>query len=179
MVGRAVARRGSVVVASVVVWRGEVPGGGRTQAARPRGAIAGLADGGGVGDNMWTRDGRGLRQLTTASPWSAGPRGGGDRAAAHRTTALSVTSSVGPLAGRPGPVAVVGMPVGVVVAFGAVALLVHGAVMMVVVVVVTAVLGPAAVPLALLGWEVARLRGGAEVCAQARVCISVSGQGSL
>lgn len=58
-----------------------------------------------------------------------------------------------------------GMPLGVVMAVWAVALLVHGAVMVMVVVVVTAVLGPAAV--ALLRWEVARLRGGAEVCAQA------------
>lgn len=60
-----------------------------------------------------------------------------------------------------------GMPVGVVMAVWAVALLVHGAVMVMVVVVVTTVLGPAAVTLALLRWEVARLRGGAEVCAQA------------
>lgn len=59
------------------------------------------------------------------------------------------------------------MPVGVVVAVRAIALLVHGAVMVMVVMVVTTVLGPAAVPLALLGWKVARLRGGAEVCAQA------------
>ena len=58
------------------------------------------------------------------------------------------------------------MPVGVVVAVGAVTFLVHGAVVMVVVMVVTTVLGPAAVPLTLLGWQVARLRGGAEVCAQ-------------
>lgn len=58
------------------------------------------------------------------------------------------------------------MPVRVVVAVGAVALLVHGAVVMMVVVMVTAVLGPAAVPLALLGWQVTRLRGGAQVCAQ-------------
>lgn len=46
MVGGGVARRGPVVVASVVIWRGEVSGGGRAQAARPRGAVAGLADGG-------------------------------------------------------------------------------------------------------------------------------------
>lgn len=59
------------------------------------------------------------------------------------------------------------MPLGVVMAVWAVALLVHGAVMVMVVVVVTAVLGPAAVALTLLRWEVARLRGGAEVCAQA------------
>lgn len=63
--------------------------------------------------------------------------------------------------------AVLGMPLGVVMAVWAIALLVHGAVMVMVVVVVTAVLGPAAVALALLRWEVARLRGGAEVCAQA------------
>lgn len=60
-----------------------------------------------------------------------------------------------------------GMPVGVVMAVRAVALLVHGAVMVVMVMVVTTVLGPAAVPLTLLGRKVARLRGGAEVCAQA------------
>lgn len=59
------------------------------------------------------------------------------------------------------------MPVGVVRAVRAIALFVHGAVMVMVVMVVTAVLGPAAVPLALLGWKVARLRGSAEVCAQA------------
>lgn len=63
--------------------------------------------------------------------------------------------------------AVVGMPVRIVVSLGAVALLVHGAVMVVVVMVVTTVLGAAAVTLALLWWKVARLRGGAEVCAQA------------
>lgn len=78
-----------------------------------------------------------------------------------------MTPAVRPLAGRPGPVAILGMPVGVVVAFGPVALLVHGAVVVVVVMVVAAVLGPAAVPLALLGRQVARLCGGAEVCAQA------------
>ena len=80
-----------------------------------------------------------------------------------------MAASVGPLAGRPGPVAVVGMPVRVVVPVvpvGTVALLVHGAVVMVVVVVVAAVLGPAAVAVALLGRQVARLRGGAEVRAQ-------------
>lgn len=71
------------------------------------------------------------------------------------------------------------MPVGVVVPVGSVALLVHGAVMVMVVMVVTTVLGPAAVPLALLRWKVARLRGGAKVCAQARVSVSVSGQGAL
>lgn len=80
---------------------------------------------------------------------------------------LSVTSSVRPLAGWPGPVAVVGMPVGVVVAVVAVPLLVHGAVMMVMVMVVTTVLGPATVPLALLGRQITWLCGGAEVCAQA------------
>lgn len=80
---------------------------------------------------------------------------------------LSVTPSIRPLAGGAGPVLVVGMPVRVLVAFRAVPLLVHGAVVMVVVVVVTTVLGPATVPLALLRWQVARLRGGAEVCAQA------------
>lgn len=60
-----------------------------------------------------------------------------------------------------------GMPVGVVMAVRAVAVLVHGAVMVMVVMVVTTVLGPAAVPFTLLGWKVTRLRGGAEVCAQA------------
>ncbi len=80
---------------------------------------------------------------------------------------LSESSSVGPLAGGAGPVAVMGMPVGVVMAVRAVALLVYGAVVVVVVMVVTTVLGPATVPFALLGWEVARLRGGAEVCAEA------------
>lgn len=62
--------------------------------------------------------------------------------------------------------AVLGVPGGVVVSFGAVALLVHGAVVVMVVMVVATVLGPAAVPLALLWRKVARLRGGAEVCAQ-------------
>lgn len=80
---------------------------------------------------------------------------------------LSVTSSVRPLAGWPGPVTVVGMPVGVVVAVVAVPLLVNRAVMMVMVMVVTTVLGPATVPLALLGWQITWLCGGAEVCAQA------------
>lgn len=60
-----------------------------------------------------------------------------------------------------------GMPVGVVMAVGVIALLVHGAVMVMVVMVVATVLGPAAVSLALLGWKVARLRSGAEVCTQA------------
>jgi len=76
-----------MVIASLVVWRGEVSGGGRAQSARTRGAVAGLADGGGVG-YMWTGDSWCLGQLATASPRSAGPRGRGDRAAAHRTTAL-------------------------------------------------------------------------------------------
>lgn len=87
VVGRGVAWRGSVVVASVMVWRGEVSWRGWTQATWPWGAIARLADRGGVGD-MWAWDCRGLRQLAAASPWSAGPRGRGNRAAAHRTTAL-------------------------------------------------------------------------------------------
>lgn len=73
----------------------------------------------------------------------------------------------GPLAGRAGPVTVMGVPVGVVVAVRAVAVLVHGAVMVMVVMVMTAVLSPTAVPFTLLGWKVARLRGGAEVCTQA------------
>ncbi len=47
-----------------------------------------------------------------------------------------------------------GMPVGVVMAVRAIALLVYRAVMVMVVMVVTTVLGPATVPLALLGWEV-------------------------
>ena len=79
---------------------------------------------------------------------------------------LSVSTSIRPVAGRAGPVAVVGVPVGVIVSVRAVALLVHGAVVVMVVMVVTTVLGPAAVPLALLGRKVARLRGRAEVCAQ-------------
>lgn len=56
------------------------------------------------------------------------------------------------------------MPVGVVMALGPVAVLVHGTVVMVVV--VAPVLGPASVPLPLFGWKVARLSGGAKVCAQ-------------
>lgn len=65
-----------------------------------------------------------------------------------------MTSPVRPLAGRPGPVTVVGMPVGEVVAVVAVPLLVHRSVMMVMVMVVTTVLGPATVPLALLRWQI-------------------------
>lgn len=52
------------------------------ESTRPRGTVAGLSDCRGVGD-MWTRDSRGLGELATASSWSAGPRSGGDRAAAH------------------------------------------------------------------------------------------------
>lgn len=48
-----------------------------------------------------------------------------------------------------------------------VALFVHGTMVMVVVMVVAPVLGPAPVTLALLGRQVARLCGGAQVCAQA------------
>ncbi|TNN30262.1 hypothetical protein EYF80_059586 [Liparis tanakae] len=154
-VGRGLARRGPLVVTPVVVRRGEVAGRGRAQPAGPRGAVARLADGGGVGD-VGAGHGGGLGQLAAASPRGAGPR-------AH----LSVSPSVGPLAGRAGPVAVLGGPVGVLVPVGPVALLVHGAVVVVVVVVVVpAVLGPAAVPLAFLRREVARLRRGAEVCTQ-------------
>lgn len=47
------------------------------------------------------------------------------------------------------------MPVGVVMAVRPVAVLVHGAVVVVVVVMVAAVLGPATVPLPLFGWQVA------------------------
>lgn len=65
-----------------------------------------------------------------------------------------MSSPVRPLAGRPGPVAVVRMPVRVVVAVVAVSLLFHGAVVMVVVMVVATVLGAAAVSFALLRWEV-------------------------
>jgi len=50
--------------------------------------------------------------------------------------------------------AVMGMPVWVVVTIGAIALLVHGGVMMVMVVVVTTILGAATVALTLLGWQV-------------------------
>lgn len=80
---------------------------------------------------------------------------------------LSVTSTIRSFTRWPGPVAVMGMPVGVVVAIRAVALLVHGAVMVMVAMVVTTILGAAAVPLTLLGRQVAGLCGGAEVCAQA------------
>lgn len=69
-------------------------------------------------------------------------------------THLPVAASVGPLARGPRPVSVMGMPVAVVVAVGTVTLLVHGAVMVMVMMVVTSVLGPAAVPLALFGWKV-------------------------
>lgn len=69
-------------------------------------------------------------------------------------THLPVSAPVGPLAGGAGPVVVVGMPVAVVVAVGTVAFLVHGAVVVVVMVVVATVLGPAAVPLALLRGQV-------------------------
>ena len=83
---------------------------------------------------------------------------------------LSAAPPVGPLAGGAGPVAVavavVRVPVGVVLAV--VALLVHGAMVVVmVVVVVPAVLGPAPLPLTLLGRQLRRLGGGAEVGAQA------------
>ena len=87
VVWRSLPWRGPVVVTPVVVWWGEVSGGGRAQSAWTRGPVARLSDSGGVGD-MWTGHSRGLGQLATASPRSAGPRGGGDRAAAHRTTAL-------------------------------------------------------------------------------------------
>lgn len=59
------------------------------------------------------------------------------------------------------------MPVAVVMAIGSIAFLVQGAVMVMVMVVVTTILGPAPVPFALFGRKVTRLRGGAEVCAQA------------
>lgn len=80
---------------------------------------------------------------------------------------LSVTSSIRSLTGWPGPVAVVGMPVGVIVTVMTVAFLVHRTVMMVMVMVVTTVLGPATIPLTLFGWQVPWLCGGAEVCAKA------------
>ncbi|KAF3852855.1 hypothetical protein F7725_006210, partial [Dissostichus mawsoni] len=101
----------------------------------------------------------------SAECWSPRSRGPGCRSPNYCPTAkshLSVSSSFRPLAGGTGPVAVLGVPGGVVVSFRAVALLVHGAVMVMVVMVVATVLGPAAVPLALLWRKVARLRGGAE-----------------
>lgn len=73
---------------------------------------------------------------------------------------------IGPLAGRTGPVALVRGPVGVVLAVRHIAVLVHGAVVVVVVVMVAAVLGPASIPLPFFGGKVARLSGGAKVCAQ-------------
>lgn len=87
MVWRSLSWRRSMVVASIMVWWGEVSRGGRAQTAWPWGAIAWLADSRGVGD-MWTRNSRGLGQLAATSTWSAGPRGGGDWASADRTTAL-------------------------------------------------------------------------------------------
>lgn len=50
--------------------------------------------------------------------------------------------------------AIMWMSVGVVMAVRAITLLVHGAVVMVMVMVVSTILSPAAIPLALLGWQV-------------------------
>ena len=84
---------------------------------------------------------------------------------------LSVRAAIAALAGRAGPVAlaaVVAVVMRVVLALRAVSLLVHGGgVVVVVVMVVPTVLGTASLALTLLGRQVARLRGGAQVCAQA------------
>lgn len=69
-------------------------------------------------------------------------------------THLPVSTSIGSLAGGAGPVAVMGMPVAVVMTIWTVTFLVHGAVVVVVMMVVATVLGPATVPFAILRWSV-------------------------
>lgn len=104
-----------------------------------------------VGD-VGPRRGRRLWQLPASSSRRTRPRRGGHRAAAHRTAALSMGEALSAFAGGAGPSAlplsVAGVSVSVVPpipSVGDVALLVHRAVVMVMVVVVFAVLGASTV----------------------------------
>lgn len=125
----------------------------------------------GVGD-VRARRGRGLRQLTTTSARGTRPRRRGHWTTTHRTTALSVGEALSALAGGARPaalslpvsgvsvseVATVSAPVPAVASLsvGDVALLVHGAaVVVVMVVVMLAILG--ASPVSVLGENLGRL----------------------